>query len=187
MLIKILVVLAVLLIVLIVTIAMRPSEFRITRSTRILVRPSAVFPLVNDFRQWAAWSPWEHRDPNMTRSCEGPASGVGAVYRWAGNKEVGEGGITITDSRADESIRMRLEFLKPFKSTNTTEFTFAPEAGGPATNVTWTMTGRNNFMGKAFGLFMDMDRLIGADFEKGLAAMKVAAESQASTTGAVSN
>ena len=184
MLIKILVVLTVLLIVLVVTIAMRPSEFRITRSARISARPATVFPLVNDFRQWPAWSPWEHRDPNMTRSYEGPPSGVGAAYRWSGNREVGEGCITITDSRPDELIRMRLEFLKPFKSTNTTEFTFAPEAGGPATNVTWTMTGRNNFMGKAFGLFMDMDKMIGADFEKGLAAMKAAAESQQTTVAA---
>ena len=178
MLIKILIVLAVLLVVFALFVAMRPSEFRITRSAKIAAPPSAVFPLVNDLHQWMAWSPWEQKDPGMTRSYEGPSAGVGAGYGWSGNKDVGAGRMTITDSRPDDLVRIRLEFLKPFKATNTTEFTFTPAADGRTTNVTWTMTGHNNFMGKAFCLFMDMDKMVGADFEKGLAAMKTTAESR---------
>jgi hypothetical protein len=177
MLIKILIVLATLVVVFAVFVAMRPAVFRITRSAKIGAPPSAVFPLVNDFHQWMAWSPWEHRDPNMTRSHEGPSAGVGAAYGWSGNKDVGAGRMTITDSHPDDLVRIRLEFLKPFKATNNTEFAFTP-AGDGQTNVTWTMTGHNNFMGKAFCLFMDMDKMVGADFEKGLAAMKTAAESR---------
>jgi hypothetical protein len=129
---------------------------------------------VNDFHKWAAWSPYEQRDPAMRKAYEGAPAGVGAVYAWSGNKEVGEGRSTITESRPNELIRIRLEFLKPFKATSTAEFAFEPD--GDRTAVTWSLSGRNSFMAKAVGLFMDMDRMIGRDFEQGLARMKSAAE-----------
>src|SRR5205823_3997824 len=119
-------------------------------------------------------SPWAKRDPAMRQTYEGATSGAGAVYSWAGNRNVGEGRMTLTESRPNESIRIRLEFLKPFASTADTEFTFKPEASG--TLVTWCMTGKKNFASKAFCLFMNMDKMVGGDFEKGLAELKAAAE-----------
>ncbi len=133
--------------------------------------PSTVFEQVNDFHKWTAWSPWEKMDPDLKRTYSGSPSGTGAVYEWVGNKKVGEGRMTLTDSRPSESIRIKLEFLKPFKATNTTEFTFLPEHNQTA--VTWTMTGRNNFMAKLIcGLFMNMDKMVGSDFERGLTNLK---------------
>ncbi len=173
---KILIGVAILIVVFVIVVATRPSRFSITRSAQIAAPPPVVFEQVNDFHKWSAWSPWEHKDPAMKRTFEGPAAGRGAVYKWAGNKEVGEGGMTITESRPSDLIRIRLEFLKPFAATNTTEFTFKPQ--GQATNVVWTMTGTNNFMGKLFCMFMDMDKMVGGDFEKGLAGMTKVAESQ---------
>jgi hypothetical protein len=173
MLIKILLGLAALAVVLIVIVATRPAAFRIQRSTRIAAPHSAAFAVVNNFHRWTAWSPWEKMDPNLQRAYEGPESGPGAVYRWSGNKKVGEGRMTIENS-SPEKIVIKLEFLKPFKATNTATFTFTPDAGG--THVTWTMDGRNNFMAKAFHMLMDMDKLVGNDFEKGLAAMRTEAE-----------
>lgn len=148
-------------------VAMQPVEMLVTRSATIAAPPAAVFAQVNDFRNWQAWSPWEGLDPNLQRSYEGAASGEGAVYHWAGNAEVGEGRMTIEESRPEERIRIRLEFLKPFAATNATEFTFASQ--GEGTEVTWTMAGEKNFVSKGMCLIMDMDAMIGADFEKGLA------------------
>jgi hypothetical protein len=139
--------------VLVAFIASRPSEFRTTRSATMAAPPSAVFNQVNDLRNWDAWSPWAKLDPAANNSFEGPSAGKGAKFRWAGNKQVGEGSMEITESRPSELVRLRLDFLKPFKATNTAEFTFKPV--GNHTNVTWSMFGRNNFMFKAFGLFMD--------------------------------
>ena len=172
---KILLVVVVLSIVLIVVIAMRPADFEVTRSATIAAPPSAVFPHVNNFHNWQSWSPWEKLDPEMKKTFEGPAEGVGAKYAWSGD-EVGEGRMTITESRPNELVLINLEFLKPFESTNTTQFTFKPEGNG--TNVTWTMSGRHNFMGKAFDLFMNMDKMLGSDFDKGLAEMKSVVEAQ---------
>lgn len=177
MLIKILAVVAVLVVVLVVVIAMRPSHFRIVRTATIAAPPEAVFEQVNDFRNWQAWSPWEKKDPAMRRTYEGPPAGRGAVYAWAGNKEVGEGRMTLTESRTAELVRIRLDFLKPFAATHETEFTFEPR--GEQTHVTWAMTGRNAFAAKAFCMFMDMDKMVGGDFEQGLAAMKTVTEGQA--------
>ena len=136
---------------------------------------SGVFALVNDFRKWEAWSPWAKLDPSMKTTFEGPAEGLGSIYTWSGNGEVGEGRMTLTDSHPSDLVRIKLEFLKPITATNTTEFTFKPE--GNQTAVTWNMTGTNNFMGKAFNLFMNMDKMVGGDFEKGLAQMKSTVES----------
>jgi len=169
--------LAVLVAIAVAVIATRPDSFRVERSSLVAAPPASVFPLVNDFHKWTAWSPWEKLDPNLKRSYEGPSEGAGAKYAWVGNSEVGEGRMTIVDSKAPGSISIKLEFLKPFASTSDTLFTFAPDGAG--TRVTWTMSGRNNLMAKAFSVFMDMDKMVGPDFEKGLAAMKTLAEADA--------
>jgi hypothetical protein len=156
--------------------AMQPSAFRITRTATITAPSSAVFAQVNDLQKWDAWSPWAKLDPNAKNAFEGPASGVGAIMRWAGNNKVGEGSMTITESRPDEFISFKLEFLKPFAATNTAEFTFNPEDN--QTIVTWCMYGKNNFMGKAMGLIMNCEKMVGGLFEKGLAALKSVVETQ---------
>ena len=160
-----------------VLVARRPSEFQVSRSTTIAAPPSSVFDQVNDFHNWEAWSPWAKLDPAMKQTYEGPTAGTGAVYEWSGNKNVGKGRMTLTESRPDELIRIHLEFFKPFRAVNTTEFSFMPQ--GDRTVVTWSMTGKNNFMAKAVHLFMNMDKMVGGQFEKGLAAMKsIVEESQ---------
>jgi len=171
---KVLIGVAIVVVVFIIVVALQPSEFRIVRSATISAPASVIFARVNDFHNWEEWSPWAKLDPAMKTTFEGASSGVGAVYTWAGNDEVGEGRMTLTENRPDEFIRIKLEFLAPFAATNTTEFTFTPD--GDRTAVSWSMYGENNFMAKAFSLFMDMDKLIGADFEKGLTQMKAVAE-----------
>lgn len=167
MILEILIVLAAVVALLIVIIARQPSDFRITRSTVIPVPASTVFTQVNDFHKWEAWSPWAKLDPTAKNSYEGASSGEGAIFRWAGNKQVGEGSMTLLESHPNELIRIKLEFLKPFQGTNTAEFTFKPE--GNQTVVTWSMYGKNNFISKAFGLIMNCDKMVGGQFEKGLA------------------
>ena len=173
----ILISLAVIVIVFVVIVALQPSEFRVARSTTISAPPAAVFVQVNDFHKWEAWNPWGKIDPAMKQAYEGAPAGIGAIYTWTGNKEVGEGRMTITESRPSELIRINLEFFKPFAATNTAEFTFKPE--GNQTAVTWSMFGEKNFMAKAIHLFMSMDKMIGGQFEKGLAQMKAVAEATA--------
>jgi hypothetical protein len=171
------IVLAAILVVVIVfaaLVARQPADFRIVRSGTISAPPSAVFAQVNDFHNWQAWSPWAKRDPAMKQTYEGAPSGIGAIYTWAGNSDVGAGRMTITKSQPNELITIKLEFLKPFAATNTAEFTFHPEADH--TVVTWAMTGRKILIMRAFGLFMDMDKMVGGDFEKGLASLKSVAE-----------
>ncbi|MEK6210123.1 MAG: SRPBCC family protein [Pseudomonadota bacterium] len=129
---------------------------------------------MNDLHNWEAWSPWAKRDPQMKQNYEGAPAGTGAIYAWTGNKQVGEGRMTITESRPSDLIRIKLELFKPFAATNTAEFTFKPE--GNQTAVTWSMTGQNNFIAKAVHLFMDMDKMVGKDFEAGLANLKTVTE-----------
>jgi len=160
-----------------VIIAGQPDEFSVLRSTKIVAPPEMIFPHVNDFHNWDAWSPWAKLDPACQNTFSGAAAGVGARFEWAGNRKVGAGRMNITDTQANERIRIHLEFLRPFKATNTTEFTFKPE--GTGTLVTWNMSGKNNFMSKAFGLFMNCDKMVGGDFEKGLAQLKWVAEGAA--------
>jgi len=169
-LIQILIALAAIVVIMIGIVAMRPSDFRISRSKLVSAPPSAAFALVNDHHYWGDWSPWEKQDPDLKKTYEGPTSGVGAIYRWSGNNKVGEGSNTITESRPSEVIRMKLEFLRPFKATNAVEFTFQPQ--NEQTLVTWTMTGRYNFMAKAMGLFMNMGKMIGDSFDEGLTKLK---------------
>ncbi len=153
-----------------VIVSMQPSEFKVERSITIAAAAPTVFAQVNDFRHWAQWSPWEKIDPAMKKSFEGAPLGVGAIYSWVGNNEIGEGRMTITESMGSELIRIKLEFIKPFTATNDTLFTFKSE--GNQTVVTWTMSGKNNFMAKAIGLFMNCEKMVGDQFEKGLAQLK---------------
>lgn len=164
-------------IVFLIFVATRPAEFRVARSLAIAAPPGAIFPHVNELKQWEAWNPWGKLDPNMKLTYAGPASGPGAAYSWAGNNDVGEGRMTITESQPDERVRLKLEFYKPMAGVSTAEFTFKPQ--GSQTEVTWTMTGKNNFIAKAFCLFMNMDTMIGGQFEKGLADLKKVAEAPA--------
>jgi uncharacterized protein YndB with AHSA1/START domain len=167
---KILIALAVVVLIFVIVVASRPAEFRYQRSAVIPGPPAAVFPHVNDLHQWQAWSPWAKKDPNAKNTFEGPPAGVGASMSWAGNNDVGEGTMSVVDSRPNELVRFKLEFRKPFAGTNLAEFEFKPE--GNQTLVTWSMTGKNTFFFKAFSLFVDCDKMIGGDFEKGLADLK---------------
>jgi Polyketide cyclase / dehydrase and lipid transport len=180
MLVKTLIALAGVVVAVVVVVASRPAGFHVARTARIAAKPPAVFAQVNDFHKWDAWNPWAKLDPAMKQSYEGAPAGVGAVYTWAGNSQVGEGRMTLTESRPSDLIRIKMEFLKPFASTSTAEFTFRPE--GDHTVVTWSMEGRNNFMAKAIHLVMNMDKMIGGQFEKGLAQMKAVAEAAPRTS-----
>jgi len=171
---KILIALAVIVIGFVVIVAMRPSEYRVARTVTISAPAPVAFAQVNDFHKWDAWNPWAKMDPAMKQTYEGAPAGVGAIYTWTGNKQVGEGRMTLTESRPPELIRINLEFLKPFAATSTAEFTFRPD--GQRTAVTWSMVGSLNFVAKVVHLFVGMDRMIGANFEKGLADMKSVAE-----------
>jgi hypothetical protein len=148
------------------------ADFTLSRSTRIQAEPARVHALLDDFREWQKWSPWEGLDPAMVREYSGPDHGVGSTYHWSGNKKAGEGEMRMTGS-TQESVVVDLEFLKPFRATNVTTFALTP--AGDATDLTWTMTGTRNpvmaLMGKLF-----FDKAIGADFEKGLASLKQEAE-----------
>ena len=171
---KIVIALAVIIIGFVGVVATQPSEYRVARTVTIAAPASAVFPHVNDFHKWNAWNPWATIDPAMKQAYEGAPRGSGAVYAWAGNREVGEGRMTMTESRPNELIRIDLQFLKPFAGTSTAEFTFKPD--GERTAVTWSMAGHVNFVAKIVHLFMDMDTMIGGNFEKGLAQMKSVVE-----------
>jgi hypothetical protein len=184
MLIPILIALAIILACFIIILAMRPSGFRVTRSTAVDAPGERVFEQVNELRNWEAWSPWAKLDPNAKATYEGPSAGVGAAFAWSGNSKIGEGRMTITESHLNELVRFKLDFVKPFKGTNTAEFTFQPE--GRQTVVQWTMFGKSNFIAKAFGLFDNCDKMVGSQFEKGLAEIKLLAEAAATTQQAQS-
>ncbi|HEY8240117.1 MAG TPA: SRPBCC family protein [Kiritimatiellia bacterium] len=174
---KFLIVLVVIIAAFVGYVAMQPSEFQISRSATIAATPDAVFAQVNDFHNWGSWDPWAKMDPNAKSTFDGPPAGTGASLAWAGNEQVGEGKMTITESKPPELVRIKLEFIKPFASVADAEFTFKPE--GNQTTVTWTMSGKNNFISKAFCVFMNMDKTVGGDFEKGLASMKAFVETAA--------
>jgi hypothetical protein len=157
-----------------VFVATRPADYRIERSVLIHAEPSVPFEKVVVFRMWTAWSPWAHLDPNMTVEYSGPKGGVGSIYYWKGNDKVGEGRMTMVSALKDELVEIKLQFIKPWEQTSMTRFTFRPQ--GQSTKVTWSMSGERDFVGKLFGLFMDMDKMVGPDFEKGLAALKASSE-----------
>jgi uncharacterized protein YndB with AHSA1/START domain len=163
-------VIAAVLAVLVVVISMRPSEFRVARSGTMPAPVAAVFPHVNELRKWEAWSPWARLDPNAKSTYEGPAAGNGASMAWAGNRNVGEGRMTVIESRPDELVRFKLEFFKPMQGVNTAEFTF--KAQGGETLVTWSMFGPNNFVAKAISLVINCEKMVGGQFEQGLTNLK---------------
>lgn len=173
---KILLAMAAVLVVFLGTVATRPDTYRVERSAEIAAPAPAVFEAVSDFKHFRDWSPWEKRDPNMKRTLSSPSAGVGASYAWEGNKDVGKGKMTFTETTPPSRVRERLEFLEPFP--NTADVTFDVAAGSSGTKITWSMEGKNNFVGKIFGLFMDMDKMIGKDFEEGLANLKRLVESR---------
>lgn len=153
---------------------MRPDTFRVERSITIKAPPERVFTLINDFRNFAAWSPWEQLDPDMHRQISPTSSGTGAVYEWRGNAKAGAGRMEILESTPSSRILIKLDFLKPIESTNSSEYTLQPQ--GDSTKVTWAMYGPSPFVSKVMQVFITMDKLIGKDFEKGLANMKRTAE-----------
>ena len=166
---------AAIVVIFLAVVAMQPSDFKVERSATMRAPAPAAFAQVNDFQNWRAWSPWEKVDPALKRQYEGPKAGAGAVYAWQGNKDVGEGRMTITESKPAELVRIKLEFFKPFAATNAAEFSFKP-AGADSTAVTWTMTGQNNFLSKAICMFVNMDKMVGGMFEQGLTQMKTVVE-----------
>jgi uncharacterized protein YndB with AHSA1/START domain len=154
--------------------ASKPNEFTVRRTTRISATPDRIFPQINDFHNWAAWSPYEKLDATMKKTFTGASSGKGAVYEWDGNSKVGKGRMEITDASAPRKVVIKLDFVRPFRASNTSEFTLEPQ--GDSTDVTWSMRGASPFMMKVMGVFMNMDNLIGRDFETGLANLKANAE-----------
>lgn len=150
--------------------AIQPDNFRVQRSAAIKAPPEKIFGLLNDFHQWGSWSPWEKLDPAMTKTHSGASNGKGAIYEWEGNKQVGKGRMEITEASSPAKLMIKLDFIKPFESHNTAEFTLDRQSD--ATNVTWAMLGQKPFMFKVMGLFMSMDKMIGKDFETGLANIK---------------
>ena len=171
---KILFAIPVILALLVVVILLQPGDFRVTRTAAIPAPGSVIFAQVNDFRRWEGWSPWGKLDPAMKVTYEGAASGEGASYRWSGNRQVGEGRSTIVESVRDERIRMKLEFVRPFAGTNDVEFTFKPD--GKQTLVTWSMSGKKNFICKAMGLLMNCEKMCGTQFEQGFASLRAIVE-----------
>jgi uncharacterized protein YndB with AHSA1/START domain len=155
-------------------VAFQPADYRLTRQTVIAAPAEAIFPHVNNLHQWEDWSPWAKSDPNARVSFEGPPAGVGAMFHWAGNDKVGAGAMMITESKPNERIAIRMDFMKPFEGTSNSDFIFS-QVGGE-TNVIWTMSGTNDFIGKALCLFMPMEKMLGPDFERGLAQLKALTE-----------
>lgn len=180
---KILAGVGVVIVLFLIVVATRPSDFHVERSVVVNAPVDAVFAQVNDFHNWVNWSPFEKIDPTMTKTFDGPQSGAGAGYAWSGEGKAGAGKMLITqsdrgldkDGKSPGKIGIDLHFTKPFEASNTATFTFVPSGNG--TLVTWAMDGKNNFVGKAMCMFMDMDKMVGGDFEKGLATLKSVAES----------
>jgi hypothetical protein len=158
------------LIVVVILASMKPARFRIQRALRIKAAPGKIFALINDFRLWKSWSPYENRDPAMKRTFSGAPSGVGSVYEWDGNSRAGKGRMEITEASEPSRLRIQLDFVRPFVSRNLAEFDMEPD--GDASRVTWAMEGPSPFMLKAMSLFIDMDKGIGKDFEAGLENLK---------------
>jgi uncharacterized protein YndB with AHSA1/START domain len=152
-------------------VAMQPNRFTVQREATIPAPPQKVFVKVNNFRAWEEWSPWAKLDPNAKATFEGPEAGEGAIFRWSGNSDIGEGNMTIVESVPGEKVRIKLVFIRPMAGECENIFTFTPIPEG-GTRITWTMTGENDFMGKAMCLFMSMDKVLGAEFEKGLNSLR---------------
>lgn len=154
--------------------ATRPDTFRIERSATIRATPDKIYPFLEDFRRWPAWSPYENKDPAMKRTFGGATSGKGATYAWEGNKDIGAGSMEIADATPPERLTLKLDFTRPFVAHNLVDFTLTP--AGDGTRVTWAMHGPNTYVGKVMQIFFSMDTMVGKDFEAGLASLKAAAE-----------
>ena len=154
--------------------ATKPDDFRVERTASIEAPPEAIYPLISDFHNWGRWSPWEKLDPQMAKTHSGAPAGVGAVYEWKGNDQVGEGRMEILEAAPPSAVTIRLDFLSPFEARNTTRFLLEPN--GQATTVTWVMEGPQPYLSKLMSVFMDMDEMIGKDFEAGLANLRKATE-----------
>ena len=152
---------------------MRPDTFRVQRSIDINAPADKIFPLINDYRNWGSWSPYEHVDPDMQRTFSGAPSGKGSIYEWRGNKNIGHGRMEILDTTTPSKIVIKLDFFSPFEAHNMAEFTMQPKGG--ATNVTWAMHGPVPFMAKIIHMFMNMDRMVGGQFQQGVVSMKAVA------------
>ena len=168
------VVLAIAIAIVLILAATKPDTLRVQRAVSIKSPAERIFPMINDFHQWRSWSPYDERDPALKRTYEGAESGKGAVYAWDGNRNVGSGRMEILEASAPSRIFIKLDFFKPFEGHNTAEFTMLPH--GDVTNLTWTMVGPAVFMSKLMQVFMNLDRMIGRDFEAGLANLKKLAE-----------
>ncbi|MBX9830055.1 MAG: SRPBCC family protein [Xanthobacteraceae bacterium] len=154
--------------------ATRPDVFEVRRTASIKAPPDKIFPLINDFKSWTAWSPYEKKDPAMKRTYSATTSGKGATYAWDGDKNVGSGSMEIMNAPAPSRVTIKLDFTRPFEAHNIADFTLQPVEGG--TNVTWSMTGPTPFFGKILHVFVDVDKMVGRDFEAGLANLKAIAE-----------
>lgn len=159
-----------------IVVALQPGEYKVTRTATIDAAPAVVFTHLNDFHKWEAWSPWAKLDPNAKNSFEGPESGKGSIFTWAGNGEIGEGRMEILESKPGETVKIKLEFFKPMADVCDTDFALKTE--GNQTVVTWTMAGKKDYVSKAVCMFMNMDKMIGDDFEKGLASIKTIVETE---------
>jgi carbon monoxide dehydrogenase subunit G len=168
------IVVVVLIAALLVYAATKPDTFRVERSASIKAPPEKVFALLNDFQRWGAWSPWEKKDPEMKRTFSVVTSGKGAQYAWEGNRDVGQGRMEIADSVSPSKVTIKLDFLKPFEAHNIVEFTLEPK--GDSTSVRWAMQGPSPYIAKVMQVFFSMDKMIGKDFEAGLANLKAVAE-----------
>src|SRR4030081_1096845 len=168
------IVLAIAIAIVLILAARKPDTFSVRRATTVKAPPERIFPLINDFHQWGTWSPYENKDPAMKRSYSGADSGKGAVYGWEGNKTAGSGRMEILAPSLPSKVVIKLDFFKPFEGHNTAEFTMLPQ--GDATNITWLMHGPAPFMSKLMQVFMNLDHLIGKDFEVGLANLKKVTE-----------
>jgi uncharacterized protein YndB with AHSA1/START domain len=168
------VVLAVAIAVILILAATKPDRFSVQRAATVKAPPETIFAVISDFHRWGSWSPWEDKDPAMKRTFSGAASGRGAVYAWHGNKDVGSGRMEIIEASQPSKIVIKLDFLTPFEAHNTAEFTMLPQ--GDVTNVNWVMHGPAVFMSKVMQVFMNMDSMVGKDFEIGLANLKRLAE-----------
>lgn len=177
MILNILIGLAAVVVVFLVVAALQPSEFKISRSINIAAPPEVVFGEVNDFHKMNTWSPWLELDPAAKLTYDGPSSGTGASFSWEGNAKVGAGRLTIAESHPNELVRLNMEFLKPLKNTSTADFTL--QGDKDHTQVTWSMYGQRPFLGKAINLVVNMDKMIGGNFEKGLTKLKSISEATA--------
>ncbi|MPZ55092.1 MAG: polyketide cyclase [Rhizobiales bacterium] len=154
--------------------ATRPDTFTLQRSASIKASPDKIYPFISDFHNWGAWSPWEKMDPELKRTYSGAPSGAGTVYAWEGNRKVGQGRMEIIEASPPSKVTLKLDFVRPFEAHNQVDFVLEPR--GESTDITWKMQGPQPYFAKVIGVVFNMDKMVGKDFESGLANLKAAAE-----------